>query len=175
MAANFESIINKVDEFRLRVNELEPDIIFGTETWLKKDIEDFIVNVPGYKLFRKDTIEVRGGVMLMAKEHIDVTLCSELNDRDTKDTLWLWARNATGCDDLLGVVYRKGDASTEYNNEILNQFEIASKICKGKILINGDFNLPNIDWANCLVKDGDDSFSREFYEKLEDLFFKQHI
>ena len=175
MATNFESITQKIEELRLRVNELKPDIIFGTETWLKSDIDDCIVNIPGFNLYRRDTDEVRGGVILMVREHIDVELCSQINDLNVKDTLWLWVRNSTGCDDLIGVVYRKGAASMEYNDTVLKQFEIANRICKGKILINGDFNLPNIDWVNCLVKDSDVSFSHRFYEKLGDLFFKQHV
>ena len=96
MSANFESMIMKMDELRLRVNELKPDIIFGTETWLKSDVDECIVNVPGYKMFRKDTAEVRGGVILLVRNLIDVDLCSELNDLNVKDTLWLWKKNVTG-------------------------------------------------------------------------------
>ena len=175
MATNFESLLGKIYEFKFRVNELKPDVIFGTETWLKNDINDCFIDIPGFKTFRKDTQEIRGGVIIMVREHIEVELCNEINSLNVKDTLWLWIKRKNCVDDLFGVVYRKGDASDEYNDMILQQFEIASRICKGKILINGDFNLPKIDWVNGFVDDTDSSFSHKFYDKLCDLFFTQHV
>ena len=175
MATNFESLLSKIEEFKICVNELKPDIIFGTETWLKCDIQDCLVSVPGYKLLRKDTTEIRGGVILMVRDHIEVELCDELNDMNVKDTLWVWLKANDGKNNLLGVVYRKGDANDDYNESLLNQMDIASKICNGKILINGDFNLPKIDWPNCTVNDSETSFTQRFYDKLSDLFVCQHV
>jgi hypothetical protein len=76
---------------------------------------------------------------------------------------------------LLGVVYRKGDSNDEVNNKLLEQFDMASNICNGKILINGDFNLPNIDWVNSMVNDGNNTFSHKFFDKMNDLYLIQHV
>ena len=45
MATNFESLIMKMDELQLSINEFKPDNIFGSEIWLKSDIDECIVNV----------------------------------------------------------------------------------------------------------------------------------
>ena len=175
LATNLESLIGKFEEFKYRITEAKPDIIFLTETWLKAEIPDSFINIPGFKILRKDTLETRGGVMIMVRDHIHVDLCNELNDMNVKDTLWVWMKTECNNDNLLGVVYRKGDASDEYNSLLLEQLDTASKICKGKLLINGDFNLPKIDWINCMVNDGENSFSQRFYDKLCDLFLHQHV
>ena len=175
ITTNLESIINKIDEFRYRVSQVKPDVIFLTETWLKPEVKDVFINIPGFKILRNDTIEITGGVMLMMRDHIDVELCHDLNDMNVKDTLWVWMKIENGHDNLLGVVYRKGDADDLYNTTLLNQFDVASTICKGKLLVNGDFNLPTIDWPNCIVNEGENSFAQKFYDKLGDLFLSQHV
>ena len=52
MATNFESLLGKIYEFKFRVNELKPDVIFGTETWLKNDINDCFIDIPLYLVLR---------------------------------------------------------------------------------------------------------------------------
>ena len=176
MATNFESLLlSKLDEFKLRVRICQPDIIFGTETWLNNDISDSFINIPGFKILRKDTTEVRGGVILYVNENIDVEACDQLNNMNVKDSLWVWKKNKHGHDDLLSVIYRKGNTCDELNDLLLEQFETTTKICRGKILINGDFNLPNIDWVNSFVYEGENSFSQRFYDLLCDLYLTQHV
>jgi exonuclease III len=50
---NIRSICNKF-EFKLVINELKPDIICLTETWLDNTVTDTEVELNGYKLYRKD-------------------------------------------------------------------------------------------------------------------------
>jgi hypothetical protein len=175
MATNFESLLSKFDEFKVRVNDLKPDIVFGTETWLKSDVDDCFIDIPGFKILRSDTTEVRGGVIMIVRDYIDVEMCNEINGMNVKDTLWVWLKSNNNNDSLLGVIYRKGDSSAELNASILEQFEVATRICKGKILINGDFNLPNVDWVNCVINDGENSYSQMFYDKICDLYLTQHV
>ena len=144
MATNYESLISKYDELKVRVHELKPDILFGTETWLKTDTNDSFIDIPGFYQFRVDTTEVRGGVNIYVREHLNVTLCKELDKVKLKDTLWLWLKNTGKPDSLLGVIYRKGASSQECNSKLLEQFDMANKICNGNILVYGDFNLPLI-------------------------------
>jgi hypothetical protein len=69
MATNFESLLSKFDEFKVRVNDLKPDIVFGTETWLKSDVDDCFIDIPGFKILRSDTTEVRGGVITLVRDY----------------------------------------------------------------------------------------------------------
>ena len=43
------------------------------------------------------------------------------------------------------------------------------------LLIFGDFNFPEIDWMNCLIKGSDRSLPANFFDITQDLFLKQHV
>ena len=51
---NLQSLLNKTDSVRLAVNELSPDILCASETWLKEETPDSLVNIHGYKIIRND-------------------------------------------------------------------------------------------------------------------------
>lgn len=61
------------------------------------------------------------------------------------------------------------------NTRLLEQLELASRLSNGKLLINGDFNLPNIIWNENYVNDCNTSFSQTFFDKLNDLYLCQHV
>ena len=71
MCLNARSIVNKMGELRLMVEDVEPDIIGITETWTKPDMGNAEFSLKGYQMFRKDR-EVRrgGGVALYIKQSI---------------------------------------------------------------------------------------------------------
>ena len=175
MLTNFESINNKMDEFKITVQNCKPDIIFGTETWLKEEVDDVLIHLPGFKLYRNDTTEVRGGVIIYVKDNLTVEECDILNEMNVKDTLWLKILCDNAPDLIVGVVYRKGDSQLEYNTNLLQQIVRAMEISNSKILLCGDFNLPNIDWVNSFVNDSDNSMSQLFFDKFNDLFLYQHV
>jgi hypothetical protein len=63
---NARSISNKLDDFKIRVNQLSPDIVCVTESWLNIQ-EDNIFNLPTYNLFRHDrTDRIGGGIAIWA-------------------------------------------------------------------------------------------------------------
>ena len=66
---NARSIVNKMGELRLMVEDVEPDIIGITETWTRPDMGNAEFSLKGYQMFRKDR-EVRrgGGVALYIKQ-----------------------------------------------------------------------------------------------------------
>jgi hypothetical protein len=51
LSTNFESILSKIDELRINVNNVHPDVIFGCETWLKEDTPDVLIDIPGFNVF----------------------------------------------------------------------------------------------------------------------------
>ena len=58
-----------------------------------------------------------------------------LKDMDVKDILWSRLKCEGAPDNLIGVVYRKGDAPHDYNVKLLQQFEAAMSLCNDKLLI----------------------------------------
>ena len=54
--SNVMSLSPKIDEIRLVVNKIAPEIALFTETWLRQAILDSVVNIPGYNIFDKDRV-----------------------------------------------------------------------------------------------------------------------
>ena len=61
---NARSIVNKIKELKVMIEEENVDIISITETWLNDNVTDDEVSINGYTLFRKDRrdeVKCRGG------------------------------------------------------------------------------------------------------------------
>ena len=54
LVINFQSLKNKVLEFRHMVSDEKPDVIIGTETWLHPNIKNTELNLDEYDIYRKD-------------------------------------------------------------------------------------------------------------------------
>ena len=71
----------------------------------------------------------------------------------------------------------KSTSSTEYNTNLLIEMlkKAVDKHGISHLLIFGDFNFPEIDWMNCLIKGSDRSLPANFFDITQDLFIKQHV
>jgi len=71
LQVNCRSIYNKVLEFWNLVDAVNPDVIIGTESWLKEDIEDAEVFRADYTTYRRDRSIRGGGVFICIKRSIN--------------------------------------------------------------------------------------------------------
>ena len=64
--------MNKFDEVYELSVRMKPDILAFTETWLKSDVYDAEVELPGYNMFHVDRTHSRlgGGVILYCKDDL---------------------------------------------------------------------------------------------------------
>ena len=68
---NARSLMNKILELEIYIEEEEPDIIGISESWGTEAISSSEINFVNYTLFRKDRIKKRGGgVLLYIKNNI---------------------------------------------------------------------------------------------------------
>ncbi len=94
---NAISIVNKINELRVICNQLGPDFLCKTESWLNSGHEDFEFPISGYDLYRKDHSFSTGGevcvyVKKSNKSSIDVIennvniemICIEVMQKRTK-------------------------------------------------------------------------------------------
>ena len=71
MTINAQSLNNKLNEFKLLVNERKPDIISITESWAKENTTDSILALHGYTMYRDDKkTGPGGGALLYVNEKI---------------------------------------------------------------------------------------------------------
>ncbi len=62
---NVQSLMSKMSELDIMVNQINPDLILLTETWLNPCICNAAVNLEGYEIIpdlRKDRQDTAGGV-----------------------------------------------------------------------------------------------------------------
>ena len=80
LAVNFQSIKNKVADIAAIVEEYNPDIILGNESWLNPDIKSSEIFPEIYNVYRKDRLsDSHGGVFQAVKKDIIVTHRDDLD------------------------------------------------------------------------------------------------
>ena len=61
LLSNVRSLFNKTDEIAYLLRERSINLVFFVETWLRNDIPDEAVAIPGYNMVRKDRVIRDGG------------------------------------------------------------------------------------------------------------------
>lgn len=126
---NIQSLTSKLDLFTARVNSRQPTLIIVTETWLKPNIPDSMINLPGYDLYRDDRINKRsGGVAIYAAKQTNL-MNTKLNINYNKkydDSECLWLDITIGNNKfLLCRIYRGHNSTLEQDNTLLDQLNYA--------------------------------------------------
>ena len=65
---------HKKPDLQLTIDNTNPDIVFGCETWLNKKIETSEILPDNYTVFRKDQYSKDGGVLLAIKTCINSSM-----------------------------------------------------------------------------------------------------
>ena len=123
------------------------DVVAVTETWLKEG-QDWQLNIPGYKCFRRDRGGTKrgGGVAVLVKEHITAVQREDNSEGSCNESLWVELRNRKGAVTMLGVYYRPPNSPREVEERICQ--EILDRCKKNRVVVAGDFNFPGIDWKS---------------------------
>jgi len=162
MTINCRSIKDKTAEFKTTVEYTKPDIIIGTESWLKgvkpgknpskdaiKSSEIFPVN---YTAYRNDRGILGGGVFILVHNNL---IGTELPQYVTKCEIdWVKIKLKTTHDLLIGAFYmpHRNSNSIEELNKSLQQVYEGNKT--SNIILAGDFNCPDIEWEKLSVRKG---------------------
>ena len=73
MLTNVRSLAKKIDELTVISSLRNPSVICITETWLSEEVEDYLIAIPGYRMFRTDRKGRRGGgTAIYVKSHLNV-------------------------------------------------------------------------------------------------------
>ena len=77
---------------------------------------------------------------------------------------------------MVGSVYRSPNSSGQ-NDDLLNQMIVKANEIAGdnRLVILGDFNLPNIDWQNDELKVNSKLVERNLYDTFNDCCWHQHV
>lgn len=132
---NVRSLCSCLDEVKDALANSGVDILCISETWLGSHIDDRVVSIPGYKIFRSDRFDRRGGgVLSYVKENIKVTLLESASIYGEEFLLLEVLASNTKL--LIGCNYcPPKSTNTEFINKLstyAGQYE--------HIIIAGDFN-----------------------------------
>ena len=141
---NIKSLRNKLDYVYAELNRF--DIIIISETWLKSDIRQDDIMLPGYsEPIRRDRPDdsAYGGVAIYAKNNL---ICKARPDLSVQDLESVWIETRLKNDILLvGCFYRAPNMNVQYWNLIEESISKANNT-PHKFVVIGDFN------ADCTVR-----------------------
>ena len=164
---NARSIVNKLNELNIMVDDIDPHIIGITESWA--NIRDAELGLTGYVMFRKDRIGRRGGgVILYVKESIQAYEIKLEKEADCDKAVW--RKIVSGNSKLtIGFVYRSPNINEDDNTKINNAIK---EVTKGECIIMGYFNHGHIQWKYLESTGGED---QHFLFLIQDSFLTQHV
>ena len=145
ITVNIQSILAKKTEWLELLASSNPDIVIGSETWLRPDILDNEVVPQEYKLFRKDRKDGYGGTLIAIRQSF---ITEEIEVRD--QTLELCCSKISLIRNhplIVCSVYRPPNRDIEYQERLCNEIRTIHENNKDAIIwVAGDFNLPDIAW-----------------------------
>nr|VZI33520.1 unnamed protein product [Spirometra erinaceieuropaei] len=170
---NAQSLMSKLDELKLCLVELSPDVLAVTETWLSGNISDNEVALPGYQIYRRDREHRQGGgIVVYVNDGLKVS------DNTTKfacstEAIWLTIK-ATGspCLDVL-TVYRPPRTDRIADTQLLEQLDKFSS--RPNIMIMGDFNAPGTNWNTLQASGPKSAFNYRLLSKTLNACLTQHV
>lgn len=138
---NTQSLVAHWDEFCLYFQRRYYHIICLSETWLRPEIPDGMINLPGYTIFRRDRIgKIGGGVAFYLLNELNARILRQSEDLYCRKPEFIIAeilpKAASGF--LLAVVYRPPNYG--YLQEFENIFYDLQVNYKNAIIL-GDFNI----------------------------------
>ena len=140
---NARSIVNKRLDLKALLNTEDLDVVAVTETFLCDEILDSELVDATYAVFRRDRNRKGGGVMLLVRNTIGAV---RRHDLETGcEVLWVelsrWHQKT-----LFGVFYRPPDSQLDILTQL--QFSLEGIKDTHRVVLCGDFNVPDINWLN---------------------------
>ena len=84
------SLASKIDEVKCVISDVNPDLAFFTDTWLRDSISENHLHIPGYHFTaRNRTTGPHGWVGLYIKNNINFKSLDYFHDSDC-ETMWTW-------------------------------------------------------------------------------------
>lgn len=140
---NIRSLVHNFDTFKDHVLSNDYSVIGISETWLTPNINNEIIDVPGYNFVRQDRHSRGGGVGLYIKNQFIYDI---LRGESVDVVEHLWVKLECGAKTLIiGTVYRPPNAN---NNEFISYLEdmlIDFFTQNSEIICFGDININLID------------------------------
>ena len=151
---NIRSIVKKIDQVRILLENTPIDIVTFSETWLKSHLHSALFDISGYKLLRQDRLSKkksgkRGRGLMTYVRDSHSSLCEELEDLNTSneniEAQWTLIHRPHCKNIVIGNLYRPptGDLVKTFNylDECLGSINLS----KVNLFLVGDLNINLLD------------------------------
>ncbi|XP_063797776.1 mucin-2-like [Pseudophryne corroboree] len=147
---NARSLTAKKGELEILATSIQYDIIGITETWWDES-HDWSIYMEGYKLFRRDRSNKRGGgVCLYLKQFLKPDVRKDIHEENVNTVEMLWVEITCGGKVkkkiVVGLCYKPPGINISDEEMLLKQTDKAAGA--GDVIVMGDFNYPERNWIN---------------------------
>ena len=171
---NARSLVSKLSDLEILLNDYDPDLVLIAETWCNSEITNSMLGIKGYfiepdlRVDRNDTLNgIGGGLIVYVKNSLIV------KPIDQESTFNMFTQFEIICKDdiknnlTITLVYRPPSAPLENTEELCKLLE---KSGPNSSFI-GDFNFPSIDW----IYETSDNKSINFLQSTKNLNYEQFV
>ena len=174
MYLNARSLVSKLCELEILLNDYDPDLVLITETWCNNDITNAMLSIAGYfidpdlRVDRNDTLNgIGGGLMVYVKNSLIVKPVNQESAFNMFTQFEIICKDDIRSSLVITLVYRPPSAPLENTNELCKLLEKSGP----NSLFIGDFNFPSIDW----IYETSDNKSINFLQCTKDLNYEQFV
>ena len=174
MYTNADSLMNKRTELDALIELHKPAVIGIVEVKPKNfryKIQECEIAINGYDIFHNLDEEGRG-ICLYVKHELKPALL-EL-DQKGQECIFTRCNLVEGESLVLGLVYRSPSSSSENNEKLNRTLMDISDTKPTHVAIVGDFNYPEINWAQERSNASENHPATKFYKATKDSFLIQH-
>ena len=177
---NARSLISKLNDLAILINDHNPDVILITETWCNGTITNAMLNVKGYsiepdlRIDRNDTFNgIGGGILVYARNGLIVKPVEVENKFNMFVRFKMINQSKDDPDLKVTLVHRPPRSTGIHNTQLYKLFENSDE----NSIFVGDFNFPSINWHEYTSDRGSEPFLHcvleNGFEQLVD--FPTHI
>ena len=185
MYTNSDQLVNKRDDLSMAIAGREPDIIIITEVIPKAwalPIDIAVLAIPGYSLFTS----FEPSTSNLGKSSTR-SICIYTRDGIHAAQVWfahliltehIWLQiSLKGSDKLLlGCVYRSPSCDSHQSvDELVRLLHKVNMTSPSHLLVTGDFNLPQINWATSFCSAPESHHAHKFLVAIHDCLLFQHV
>ena len=182
MTVNCRSLFEKQSEFKALIDYVKPDIVCGTESWLrgvnpgKPPRPDLIktskVFLENYNVFRNDRSTLGGGVFAMV--HKSLSAAEQPEFVTNCEIEWINVKLYKAKELFIGTFYmahHNMQDITELLKSLSKVSENGKKACH--VILTGDFNRPDVNWDTGTVPP--EASDRDVQQGLADVCSTEHL
>ena len=126
---------NKIPLFSNHMATHDPDIVFGSETWLHPGLKNAELEIPSHNIYRNDRSDGWGGAMVCIRSSIESSLVLTSNKTES---VYCKIPQPGRPPIIVGCSYRPPNASPDYAQQVCQELlELKSQFKKSIFLIGG--------------------------------------